>query len=505
MRDKTTSLNPLLLAAALALAVVVAPTAEAGAQQVRTNRSSPVYAEQGEQSEVVTRVRAGATVRVLSRSGRWVRVNANGKVGWIPRTYLEERQARSSEVQNKRKASFVEGRSRNQPARTGPKDRVGGEVVDEEFFDEFEEDKQEARPARASRERSSGSTRRKQTSQRRPSRDEDFEEFDDEDDWDEGPEEEVVIVTAPEAALYEDATARSDSVDFAEEGEKLYVLERDGDWILVENDRGKEGWVRSSEVRSTGGFRYEKWTTRAIGGVGYAQMGQSFTSSSMAPLGNYSIKSGSFVAGIGGDVIYDYSEDYLVAVDALFRYVRASPGIRYVDGNTAGDIPFDMYHIDVGARAGYKLSSTTGMAAYARVGYYYGKFAVDPDPMVNLALLPSEILQGVTVGAMLDVPRFNEKISMQGGVSVILKSLGTLTQTQGREDGNLSDSEAQFANARVDYQWKENLKLNAGYQFSRHKTQWTGAAMGSDRGHDAVDARRVDMTHTLLVGVGRLF
>ena len=43
-------------------------------------------------------------------------------------------------------------------------------------------------------------------------------------------EDEVVVVIAEEAELYKKPSRKSKSVDFAEEGDKLFVVEREGDW-----------------------------------------------------------------------------------------------------------------------------------------------------------------------------------------------------------------------------------------------------------------------------------
>lgn len=503
MRTQTHRLLTFLCSAALAFTL---SAVEAQAETVKARRSSPVYADQGEKSKVITRVRAGKRMKVLRRDGRWVRVRVNGRTGWIPRSYLKTRRARSR-VRKKRKVSFVEGRSRGREAKTAPKDRVGADTVEEDFISEFDDGEPKGkRVAKRDRRRS----RRDDRDRRARAGDEfDEEEFDEEEFDEEEFDEDTVVVEAEEAEMFARPDDRDEPVDWAEEGDELWVIERDGDWILVENEFGDEGWVRAKDVGGQG-YSYSKWTKRGRAGLGYSNMGQDFSSGSADPLGNYTVSSGSAVLAAGGELLYDYDENWILAGDGLIRYVRASPGIRYVDPNNANmvtDISYTQYKIDAGARAGYKLDKKTGTALYGRLGYHYGKTAIDnvSDFTVNIPKLPSEILSGFTVGAVLDIPKWNDKWSGQAALNVMTSSLGSLDQTQGLEDGNVSDTTAAFATARVRYKWKENLKIIGAYKFGYADTKWTGAAMESQRDHGATDAKRTDLTHTLMVGLGRLF
>jgi len=192
-------------------------------------------------------------------------------------------------------------------------------------------------------------------------------------------------------------------------------------------------------------------------------------------------------------------------MDMSYRYTRANPGIRFVDpvdGNPS-NIGVQMHRVDVGLRGGYKLGKATGMAAYVRAGFHYNKFALDDveDFSINLPKLPSEILSGYTIGVMLDVPRFNPQIAFRLGVDMLVS--GSRVQTEGLEDGKLSDANGIWGVARLDYQWKPTTKITGQYYYSGMTTEWKGIADQSVRDHGALEARRNDVTHAMFVGLSK--
>jgi hypothetical protein len=147
------------------------------------------------------------------------------------------------------------------------------------------------------------------------------------------------------------------------------------------------------------------------------------------------------------------------------------------------------------------------MAAYGRLGYHYNRVGIDDVEKfaVNLPKLPSEILSGITVGVMLDVPRFNPKFAFRISADYLIS--GERVQTLGLEDGLLSDSSGIWGAARVDYQWKPDMKITGQYNYSGLKTVWQGAAPVSMRDHTAAagdpGAERSDVVHTLYLGLSR--
>ena len=493
----------------------------ARAETVEASRSADVFATPGEQSRVVTRVRAGKEMTVLGSKNRWLKVRVNGRTGWITRTNTRSVALSEAAPRTKRKKPFVEGRSTRRGFRgKAPADRVGADATDESFIED-----DEGRMSARERRRAAAKRKRAQAREQRNVRDEEIDEdeldeaedeelLDDEEiaDEEEADSSETVVVKVARLQLREEPSARSERIDSVRKGARLLVIERDGDWIMVESEGGETGWVKSSAVESGssgGGATYarEKFAKRASAGLGYAVLGQTFASDGMDPRSNYRISSGAAVIGLGGEGIYDYSKKFLLGGDLAYRFHYASPGIRYSYDGESANIGFKTHQLDIGALGGYKLPGSSGMAAFARLGYHYERFGVDnvEDFTQNLAYLPSEILQGVTVGGMFDAPMITDKIAARAGIDALV--IGSRAQTLGLQDGADSSAFALWLSAGVQYAFRPNLKFTGGYQLAYSKTTWTGVAEGSMRPHaaDSTGAQRSDTAHLFSVGVGRSF
>jgi len=511
MSKTNTTLRTLVAAGVLLLGTEIYQASrdalpDAHAEQVRATRDTRVMARPGERSRVVTRVDEGTTMTVLAQEGRWIKVRANGMTGWITRTSATStRAARTPVTTDRRRRPFVEGRSaRRGWSKSGPKDRIGADVTDdEEVLDEEGDDEPEARPVPAKKKAAPARNVRVARS----------EEFEDEGDEEEGddrqsdePAERTVVVRVEETALYSRPSSRARSVVVVEEGQKLVVVREQGDWMFVENADGDGGWIRSKEV-GTSGYQYPKSIKRGGATIGYSSLASVFASDGTGELANYKLGSAAATLSVGGEWIYRYSDKYLLAADGRYTGTRATPGIRYVNMNgDAADIGFTNHEISIGARAGYNFHNDKGMVAYARAGYYYGKFGINnvDDFTKNLAYLPSELLTGITVGGSLDIPRWNDKLGFRAGIDALYPN-GTRVQTQGLEDGAVSKVFAAWATAGATYQWKPNLTIEVMYRYAYAKTEWTGAATGSMRPTGATEAARKDVGHTAMIGVGKEF
>lgn len=445
----------------------------AAAQDAKATRSTRLMSSPGEQAQVVTTVRSGATLSILETKGRWYRVRVNGRTGWITRSNVAVPQQARTPVRTTRRRAFVEGRSTNRKRpRSAPSDRVGADAISDDVDDGFDDDNDDG--------------------------------FGDEDDDDEktAPAPDTVVAVS-DTRIRKSPSNRAKSVARARSGDTLFVIERDDKWLKVENQDGEEGWIAAKYV-DAGDYNYKKVGYRYYGGLGYSTISQAFSTPNDCDLCNYSLSSGAMAVSIGGDVIYDYDKDYLIAGDLNYTYTRANPGIRFVDADqNPADISFQMHRIDVGARAGYKLGKETGMAAYGRVGYHYNRFGIDDveNFTVNLPRIPSEILSGFTVGVLLDVPQFNPKFAFRLGADMLIN--GTRVQTRGLEDGLLSDSSAIWGHARVDYKWKPDMKITGQYYYSGLSTKWTGTNGDSLRDHAAAEAKRDDVVHAMFLGLSK--
>ena len=518
----------------LAAADTVLFEGTADAETVEARNAADVFATPGEQARVVTRVRAGKEMTVLQTKNRWLKVRVNGRTGWITRSNVTTVELSEPAPRAKRRRPFVEGRSTRRGSRgKGPSDRIGADVTgdDEVEADDDDDDarlKRERKRARIKRKKAqaremddevldedddealaSGEEADDDDGARADDDDDGDDDEDDEDDEEKEPEREYVVVKVASAKIYEEADTKSETLDSASEGSKLFVVERDGKWIKVEDDNGNEGWVRASKVEDGGdsgpGYKWEKLAKRARANLGYASLTQNFTSNG-ATDPSYKLSSAAAVLAVGGDVLYDYSPTYLIGGDIGYRLQIASPGIRYSDGENSVNIGYKVHQLDLGVRGGKKLSKKSGMAAYGRLGYHYERFGINnvSDFEKNLAYLPSEILQGPTIGAIFEMPKLTEKFALRAGFDY-LKFLASRKQTVNLEDGATASPSALWLNLGTVYDWKTDWKITGDYQFTYAKTAWSGTVEGSMRPQQATSASRKDSLHLLTIGLGRTF
>ncbi len=494
--SKTNTNIFLTVAAGVFLLLGIWNASTANAETVRTSKTARVMKRPGERSSVVTRVDPGTEMKVLDRTGRWVKVRVDGRTGWVTRTSLAapDRQART--VSKTRRRAFVDGRSTRRGGIAGaPEDRVGADAIEEEEIIEEDEAPRRARARRADDEVAI-------------LEDEELDDggFEDEIEEDRAePAKRVVMVTAAKSELRSRPSKKSRRVMRVKEGEELFFVRESesGNWMLVEDSGGEAGWIRSSEVGNSG-FNYPASTKFANARLGYASLSSEFRSNGAGELANYDTSAAAASVGIGGEYIYRYSPTYLIRVDGSYLGARSSPGIRFT--NAAGmssDIAFISHEVAAGAALGYNFQNERGIAAYARAGYHYGKLDISDgsDIAVNTAYLPSEILSGITVGALVDVPRLTNKIGARIGLDLLYPN-GKLQQTQGLEDGTSSDVTAAWGTALLVYQWKPAWDITGGYRYGYSKVDFEGASM---RPHAATEADRKNVSHTLSLGVGKSF
>lgn len=509
MRTKT------LLSVAIAGLLMVLGVPFATADRVKTTQTTKVMKRPGEKSAVVTRVKAGRTLTVIATQGRWMKVRVNGRTGWVARSTVKSASAREV-PRNTRRRPFVDGRStRRGWSGEAPDDRVGGDAIDEDEDEaEIEEDDDEE----AERPRKKAKKARVRDDDDDEDEDEDSEDEDDEEELaDEDceddeceeeapaePKERVVMVTADKAKLRSKPSKKGKSQGRVKKGAKLVVLEQQDDWMLVEDpEEGDSGWIRTAEVWEPG--MRAKRAIRAEARLGFDRMSTLFASTSDEPLGNYKIDAAAAAVSLRGDVIMKQGPKYLIGAELRYDLGKSTPGIRYSDGTDAVDIPYTTHEIDLRLVGGYDFHHKTGAAAYGRLGYHYGMFAVANvgDFTKNLAKLPSETLSGPTIGVGAEAPKIAEKVGARFQADYLV--MGKRAQTVGLEDGDLSTVKALWAGLIVTYQWKPSMTIDFGYGYEWSKTVWTGLAEGSMRGHNAESAARKDVTHGVLVGIAKTF
>lgn len=485
----------------------------ANAETIRATGQTRVMSRPGEGSRVITRVSSGRKMTVLARQGRWIKVRVNGRTGWITRTASVQTVNARATVRRNRRRPFVQGRTTKRRGWSGsaPRDRVGADATNEETLDDEELDEEEAPKARkvAARKRTRRAKVKVKESRRVARRASDDEEEEERSEKKRDSDTlSNVVVSVAEAKLFQKPNSRSRRVLTVEEGAKLSVVRksRSGNWMLVRDVDGESGWIRSDEVKGDA-YTYPKSLRRGGARLGYTSFGSQFASDGLGEFANYTITTAAANLSVGGDWLYNYSKDYILGVEGSYTGLRASPGVRVA--NAAGevaDIAFTRHAVQVSGKAGYNMNNKSGMVIFARAGYHYAMTDIHDgqDLVKNLARLPSEVLQGITVGASVEVPKAGEKVGIRLSVDALYPN-GKLEQTAGLEDGAVSKVFAAWATGHVIYQWKPDMTLEGIYQYSYTKAEFEGRAMESQRLHQAETAARKDVGHTVMIGVGKTF
>lgn len=233
--------------------------------------------------------------------------------------------------------------------------------------------------------------------------------------------------------------------------------------------------------------------------AGYVLMSSTFESDGAGELANYKLSTAAGSLAVAGDVVYRLTPSVHIRGDLGYTGTRATPGIRYQEI----DIGFTAHEVNVGVAGGYDLGNAYGIALYGRLGFHFGILQVDSTDMAeNPAALPSESLQGVTVGAHVMAARLTEKLGVAAGLD-LLAVAGQRSQTEGLEDGSESSVGLTMWGAlRGVYHVSNMLGIEASYRLASAKTTWTGSA---GRPHNATEANRSDLAHLVSVGAGLVF
>jgi len=498
-----------LLAACVVVVVGLVTAGTASAERVRTTRTTKVYKRTGEQSGVVTKVGKGKTLTVIATQGRWLKVRANGRTGWVTRSSVRSSEARGV-PRNTRRRPFVDGRSTRRGWSGGaPDDRVGADAVDDDDDDDRgddddRDDRDDRRDRRAERDH-----RDRRAARDDHDRDDDLDDPDDDPDGEDGGDDAVrmVRVASRKARLYPRASERGQPVATVRRGDQLMVLDEhdSGDWYRVEDQDGDAGWIAADQVDEVDqrGPPRPRRVIAASARLGFASVGGTFNSNAPVVMGasppaDYTFGSTAVSLAVAGEVVYAARRDYYLGGGLEYLGCVATPGIRYTAGTMAEDIAFKTHDIDLRLVGGYDFHKASGMTAWARLGYHYGVFSVSN--LDNLASIPAETFKGPTVGAALRIPRLTGKLGVEASLDVVYP--GSRVQTTGNEDGDQAKARAAVAQLAGTYAWKGRWRLGAGYRLNYASTSWTGT---SNRVSGATASSRRDLAHVLTVGAGRSF
>jgi hypothetical protein len=495
------------------------------AEKVKTNQSTKLHTRAGEQSPVLLKLKAGQTMTVLAKDGRWLKVRVSGRTGWIPRSKVDMPPDEDEISRNTRRRPFVDGRGtkRGFGGESGPEDRVGADATgDSEDAEEPSPSKssksgKSGKPSKASKARDSEEEEEPPTrkSSRSSSRDDGEDSADDEpapkadaDEADSSETRRPRARVAKRTAILDDASKDSDEAFTADAKTELFVLKEQGKWTMVENEEGDTGYVLTSklEIDDRGDIGPR---TRSLNGR--ARLGWTFVRQSVATPGaprqlpdNYTASSSSITIALGGTALYPYSKRYWIGADLAYDYDKAIPGISYQEKSIA----FSLHNFNLRALAGYDMQKPSGMIVFARVGYHYESFQVSnyADLTENTAKIPSQIFKGPIIGAALAMPRFTKDVGLRFSLDTILLG-ASIEQTKNLEDGTGPSAKAVFLGASLTYRWKPNMDFQATLDSQYTKKSFSGMAPPTSmRGHTGMGTPSgADFNNTISAGIAYAF
>jgi len=229
------------------------------AEKVKTNQSTKLHTRAGEQSPVLLKVKAGQTMTVLAKDGRWLKVRVSGRTGWIPRSKVDMPPDEDEISRNTRRRPFVDGRGtkRGFGGESGPEDRVGadatGDSDDAEPKPKASKSGKSGKSSKASKDDEEDEPRPRKSSQR-SSRDEGETDDDERPAKAEADDEDSPETRRPRAhvakrtGILDQASKDSDEAFTADPDTALFVLKEQGKWTMVSNEEGDTGYVLTSKL-----------------------------------------------------------------------------------------------------------------------------------------------------------------------------------------------------------------------------------------------------------------
>jgi uncharacterized protein YgiM (DUF1202 family) len=502
----------------------------AESEKVKTNQSTKLYRRAGEQSPVILTVKAGQTVTLVAKDGRWLRVRVSGRTGWIPRSKVDLPESDDDIVRNTRRRPFVDGRGtkRGFGGEAGPDDRVGADATGD-ADDGKSKDAKDAKPDGKSDAKPDKADAGDKVAARKPSKSdsEDAASGDDDDD-DKDP------VAAKGDAAAKDSVAAKDSGDAESDGPRpmahvakattiynkpesssgksftaqpnavLYVGRTKGNWTRVSVDDGDAGWVQTADLsmaqpEPAAGPRSRKIFGLARGGMTVINQSIASTGTVRVP-DNYTVASLAYTISLGGTVVFPFKSRLWLGGDLGYDFDMAAPGIKYQDKT----IGFTYHNLNVRALAGYDLQRPSGMVVFARLGLHYDSFQVADvaDFTKNTAKLPSQIIIAPTIGAALAVPRALRKLGIGLSVDAVVAG-SSVSQTKNLEDGTGPSATAVYAGANAAYHLTPAIDIQFNYDLGYTKLSFSGMAPPtSARGHMGTSVSSgTDLSHAFSAGI----
>jgi len=507
-------LRVLAVAAAIILGLLAWPTGvQAESEKVKTNQSTSLYRRAGEQSPVILTLKAGQTVTLLAKDGRWLRVRVSGRTGWIPRSKVDLPEEDDDVVRNTRRQPFVGGRGtkRGFGGEAGPNDRVGADAVGE-----GDEPKANEPKVSATKPGDKPDVKADEKADVKPGKGDEITPPDDEGEGEgegEGEKPAVRPTARVESStvVYDKPDASGGKAFTADPKAVLYVSRSQGNWTRVTNDEGDAGWVLTTRLRMEEGEPAAAGPrTRAIHGRG--RVGVTIVSQSLAisggqatPPDNYTATSSAVTAALGGGVLYPVKKQWWLGADLAYDFAYAFPGISYLGKTTS----FQFHNINATATAGYSLAdSRRGTTVFGRLGFHYDSFQVAnvEDFTQNTAKLPNQIIMGPTVGAAIAMPTLGRKWGLMVTIDTMLFG-ASLEQTKNLEDGTSPSATAAYMGTSLVYRWKPKVDLQFTLDVDYTSISFGGPPPATSlRAHQGMgNASGSDLSASLAAGVAYAF
>lgn len=462
------------------------------AEKVKANQSTKLFSRAGEQSPVILKLKAGQSMTLLAKDGRWIKVRVSGRTGWIPRSKVDMPDDDGELARNTRRRPFVDGRGtkRGFGGEGGPDDRIGADATGD--------GEAPAKPARggkgakASDDDDDGdkpSARGKKSSK---DDDGDAPAKGDKDGGDDGDAEPVrpTAHVAKATDIYNDPDAGSGTSFTAQPRTALYVGEEKGKWTFVENDEGEAGFVQTSKLDvdtpAAGGPRTRRIDLR--GGLSVTLVNQSVSTPGAATTvpDNYHAGASSGGLALGAKVLYPYQKRYWLGGDFSYDFDRTLfGGIEDTRAGTKTTTSFSFHNFNLRALGGYDLQNKYAMVAFARLGFHYDSFQVSDvaNFSTNTAKIPNQIIEGPTLGGGLAIPRLTSTLGIEASLDLMLLG-ASVQQTKNLEDGTGPGAKAVYFGGVLNYRWKPKMTIQGILDLGYTSLSFSGPAPPTSmRGH----------------------
>lgn len=234
----------------------------------------------------------------------------------------------------------------------------------------------------------------------------------------------------------------------------------------------------------------------ASASLGVRTLSSSFSSDGAMQLASYRLSARSYSAGFAFDVTAYRSGQLFGILDARYQGSVGTPGVQFSTGESGtGYVPFTTHDVDVGGRVGWSFG---WLRASGRLGYHADILHVEK--VDNVGKMPSEVLRGYAIGAVVEAPFHGAGWSGRAAIDSLVG--GKRKQTVGLEDGAPGAARASWITLVLGYALSSKLCAELGYRRATWSSRWSGT---SAREADITSASRSDTAQQVSLGLTQVF